>query len=129
MSKGRGLSGHSIYRLLWKIAKKTASRLQYFRQRLLGLQHRQSSCTEITTSAITSEQPPVHELENSNKPFICTNCQNCAIILQFHYNPLLMNARFCACFTGRPFILTRFNTNRCISVNQRNESSSFFSRS
>ncbi|CAL8098170.1 unnamed protein product [Calicophoron daubneyi] len=64
MSKDRGLSRHSIYRLLWKIAKKTASRLQFFRQRLLDQKHQRSFCPEITTSAITSEQPPEYELEN-----------------------------------------------------------------
>ncbi|CAL8071473.1 unnamed protein product [Calicophoron daubneyi] len=59
MSTRRGVSRFSIYRLRMKRARETAARLQYFRQRLLDLQHQQTSWYP----KVTAEQPTVPELE------------------------------------------------------------------
>ncbi|CAL8070934.1 unnamed protein product [Calicophoron daubneyi] len=65
MSRGRGLSRYSIYRLRLKRTRETAARIQYFRQRQLDIQQRRSSYPEIITNASTSTVPPMQEVEQS----------------------------------------------------------------
>ncbi|CAL8068029.1 unnamed protein product [Calicophoron daubneyi] len=64
MSEGRSISRYSIYRLRKKRARETAARLQYFKERLLNLQHRRSSYPQIITSAASSQQPPVQTVKD-----------------------------------------------------------------